>query len=73
MQYLVVVQYAVDDIPILLTSDRDEAIKVATNAGEHAGDIVLNMFNAPHMPPCRVFIYTFRNGQMVGYEAIKDF
>lgn len=83
--FLVVIRYSMDDIPLLLTSGRDEAMEVAKAVkptefrdadktvleGNDADAQRVLSLNATD--PLAVAIYEFTHGRLTGVVNVQDF
>jgi len=71
--YLVVLRHTMDDIPLLLTSDEQEAIDFAKTVGPDYGEREKITLNTDCGTPVIVAIYPFLDGKLVGMREVKDF
>jgi len=75
LQYLVVLQQSMDDVPIRLTDDRNEAMLTAMNAPEdgRAPRMIVEALGVNETSPFCVSIITFRNGIPVNREIVREY
>jgi hypothetical protein len=71
--YLVVMRYRLDDIPILTTTDPDEAFAAVRKARENAGDYAAEILGLDVADPIGVSILAFKNGKLIASEMVKEF
>jgi len=71
--YLVVLRYAMDDFPVLLTDACDEATRVAQTIGWDIPENVSRVLSIDAGVPCAICIYQFKDGQIVGARHIRSF
>ena len=76
LQYQVTIHHSMDDVPIFLTDDRNEAMLAAHNAPDD-GMIPKKILRALGMSgpstPGYVSIITFRNGIPVNREIVREY
>ena len=76
LQYLVTIQHSMDDVPVFLTDDRNEAMLAAHNAPDD-GMIPKKILRALGMSgpstPGYVSIITFMDGIPVNREIVREY
>lgn len=70
--YLVVVRTNLDELPILLTSDRSEAIRKANKVTDRDAERSAEMMGVDSAGRINIAIIAFRNGKPTSIELIKD-
>lgn len=75
LQYLVLLQQSMDDIPVLLTDNHDEAMLTAMSAPEdgRAPRMIVAALGINETSPCCVSIITLRNGVPVNREIVREY
>lgn len=71
--YLVVLRHSMDDLPLMLLSSHDEAVGAATVVQPGDGENVKSLLSIDASTPICVWVYSFRGGQMVEAEKVKEF
>jgi hypothetical protein len=73
--YLVVVRYVMDDVPILLTSNRDKAFKEAAKLDMTVPALhrALDVLDVEVGEPLGVDVFTFRNGRITSANIVQEF
>lgn len=71
--YIVMVRGGLDDVPILVTNDSDEAIECAESADWNSGQPETDIIGVGMNCPVAVAIYIFDDtGRLEAVEQIKD-
>lgn len=73
MFYLVMLVHHMDDLPVFLTTDRDEAIERASQMDEMPSFEIRELFNTDCSTPVCVKIVTFSQGVPVAVNVVKEF
>jgi hypothetical protein len=68
--YLVVLRHAMDDYPIRLFADRDEAFAFAETADWLPDETIRRLFNGGGKSPSCFFVVEFKGGQPCDREVL---
>ena len=73
--YLIVVSHRIDEFPLRLEFDRDEAFDYAESVPWEIPDALARLLELPEAKhaPCIVSIITYRNGDPVSRVIVRDF
>ena len=71
--YLVVLRHLMDDLPLLLTGDREIALEFADSLESDSGVGEKQLLRLDSSTPLNVWIYTFARGQLIEAVCVKEF
>lgn len=71
--YLVMMRFGMDDIPLLLTSDKAAAIAYAEQCTPESANATQDVLGTDASESLYVDVYEFTNGKLTNSEQIKDF
>jgi hypothetical protein len=72
-QYLVVLSHNLDDFPIKLFTDRDEAFNHANSISWMPPEDVVRVLELPTSHPCVISVWVFRNDVPAGRVIVREF
>jgi hypothetical protein len=71
--FLVVMRFNCDDIPLLLTSDEDEAMRFAEAVTEDDAKQAIQVLDLEvTMPPACVCVWAFTSGTLIRNRKVKE-
>lgn len=71
--YLVVIRHTCDDIPLLLTSDEQEAFDFAGKVNEDDGEAEKKLLGIDATTPCNASVYKFSGGKLCDHQVARNF
>ena len=72
--YMVVLSHGLDDMPMRLLYDRDEAFEYANSLHWMPSVDYLNRLELPDCStPCVITVWTFRNGEPVSRVVVRNY